>query len=566
MGTPYTSQVRVERFIALGRALLALCALVAVQIDPTEPVRHNWVTDALLFAFVGYAVAILLAVWRFGNRWPALPLVSHAVDLVIFALLMRFTQGPASPFFVFFVFALVCATLRWQLKGTLYTAAIALVTVVVLAFYPRYLLDSPTFDLNRFIIRISYLGVVTALLGYLGAHEQRLRSELARLAGRSWSVPDNAPDLVRSILEHGASVLVAPRMLLLWEERDEPWLHTALWSEGECRYTREAPGTFGTVVASPLADRDFLCRDLLDPSPTVLYAAESGWASWRGEPLSPELSRRFSLRAVLALAFRGKDVEGRIFVLDRVKMDSDDLVLGAIVARQTASQLDQFYLLKQLQQTAAMEERIRLARDLHDGLLQSLTATALQLQTVRGMMGRDTEAARERLGDVQQTIVEEQRNLRAHIRQLTPFCTGANEAEQDLAGRLGELARRIERQWGPRVALDLRLGGAEVPAELSRQVYFVVAEALFNAVRHAHASTVRVELSVAEEALRIVVADDGGGFAFRGRYDGDALAVLNLGPAMLRERIASLGGGLALESGGGGARLEMTLPLPDKGV
>ena len=69
-------------------------------------------------------------------------------------------------------------------------------------------------------------------------------------------------------------------------------------------------------------------------------------------------------------------------------MDSDDLVLGAIVARQTASQMDQFYLLKQLQQTAAMEERVRLARDLHDGLLQSLTAAALQLQTVHQHDGR----------------------------------------------------------------------------------------------------------------------------------------------------------------------------------
>ncbi|MHB8908875.1 MAG: sensor histidine kinase [Syntrophales bacterium] len=566
MGTPYTQQVRIERFVTLGRALLAVCALLAVWLNPMEPVKHTWTTYYLLFGFVCYSVLIVLAVWCLDVTWTRLPVISHGIDLILFALLMFFTQGPASPFFVFFVFALVCATLRWQLRGTLYTAAIALSIVVVTAVYPKYLLSNPSFELNRFIIRVSYLTVVAALLGYLGAHEQRLRNELSRLATRPWTVPENAPDLVKSVMEHSSSILVVPRMLLIWEEQEEPWLHVALWSNGQCHYTREAPDAFGMLVTGPLAGTDFFCRNLLDPTPIVLHSSSSGWQYWQGQPLNPELQNRFSLKSALSLAFHGKHVEGRLFGLDKERMDSDDLVLGAIVARQAASQLDQFYLLKQLQQAAAMEERVRLARDLHDGLLQSLTAAALQLETVHRMMEEEPQAARERLSDIQRTIVTEQRNLRSHIRQLKPLCAGPAEPDQDLAGRLRELAERIERQWGPRIEMDLRLNGNEVPSAIADNVYFIIAEALFNAVRHANASSVRVELITSLHELSIAVADDGGGFPFHGRYDNAALNTLNIGPATLRERVASLRGTLALESTNSGARLDISVPLNQKGA
>jgi signal transduction histidine kinase len=236
------------------------------------------------------------------------------------------------------------------------------------------------------------------------------------------------------------------------------------------------------------------------------------------------------------------------------------------VARQAASKLDHFYLLKQLQQAAAMEERVRLARDLHDGLLQSLTAAALQLQTVHRMMEGEPQAARERLVDIQQTIAAEQRNLRSHIRQLKPLCTGLPEPDQDLTGRLRELAERIERQWGPRVELELQLNENEVPSDLTNNVNFIITEALFNAVRHAHASSVRVKLIAEPHELRIVVADNGCGFPFRGQYDNDALIALNIGPATLKERIASLQGTLAVESTANGARLDITVPLNRKGA
>lgn len=137
---------------------------------------------------------------------------------------MFLTTGPASPFFVFFVFSLICATLRWQWRGAMYTAAIAISVVIVMAVYPADLLREPEFEMNRFIIRIGYLAVVAALLGYLGAYEQQLRGELSSLAAWPRTAPEDVSALVCETLEHASAILAAPRVLAAWEEREEPYL------------------------------------------------------------------------------------------------------------------------------------------------------------------------------------------------------------------------------------------------------------------------------------------------------------------------------------------------------
>ena len=366
---------------------MVVFSLFAVYLHPVEPVRHAWIINSLLVGYLVYATVLGAALWRPVSTWIHLPLVIHAVDLTVFALLIFFTTGPASPFFVYFIFSLVCATLRWQWRGTLYTAAAAMGIVLVMAIYPENLLRDPGFAMDRFIIRIGYLPVVAALLAYLSAYERQRR------------------------------------------------------------------------------------------------------------------------------------------------------------------------------QTAATEARIRLCRDLHDGLLQSLTGAALQLETARRLMEKDPQTARNCIADIQELIYTEQRDLRSQIRRLKPPYSTLPESQEDLAGRLKELAVRIERQWGPRVELDLKLDQKSLPGSVAHEVYFIVHEAMINAARHAKASSIRAEIIGGPHSLRIVVTDNGSGFSFRGRHDQSELAKMNLGPKTLRERIASLGGGLTINSGDRGACLEIALPI-----
>lgn len=319
-------------------------------------------------------------------------------------------------------------------------------------------------------------------------------------------------------------------------------------------------------MADPLAGTEFLCRDVRASRPTVLHTSGRGLQPWEGAPLHPDLAARFSAGPVLALSLKGKNLEGRLFALDKPGMTSDDLVLGAVVARQVVARMDYFYLLRQLQQVVATEERIRLARDLHDGVLQSLTATALQLETIGPLLEKEPEAARERLLEIQRLIAAEQRDLRSFVQQLKPAPLTPLEGEASLVGRLKELAQRMERQWGLRVTLDVRPIDGGIPDGLSHEIYRIVHEALINTARHAGASTGRVEIAGGGDRVRIVVSDDGRGFPFHGRYDHAALTAKRLGPVSLRERIASLGGSLAVELAETGARLEITLPLARPGA
>ena len=314
-------------------------------------------------------------------------------------------------------------------------------------------------------------------------------------------------------------------------------------------------------MAEPLGDAAFLTPAADAPSPLVTYAGPSGMRTWSGAPLHQALHARFAIGAVLSLPLRTEYISGRLFALDRPRMTTDDLVLGGIVTRRIGASLDHVHLTRQLGEAAATEERVRLSRDLHDGVLQWLTGAALQLQTVEQLLDREPRSARRALEEVRRLIAEEQRDLRFYIDDLKPTALDAPEDRGGLDVALGDLGRRLGRVWGMRVVVEPVQPSGAVPPALFRDVYRLIQEASVNAARHGKASEVRVSLLARGDWLEIAVADDGCGFPFQGSFDHDALAARHLGPRTLRERVTALGGTLALESAGTGARLEIRVPL-----
>jgi signal transduction histidine kinase len=188
------------------------------------------------------------------------------------------------------------------------------------------------------------------------------------------------------------------------------------------------------------------------------------------------------------------------------------------------------------------------------------------METVRRLLDQDPQAARERILELQRQLAVEQRDLRFLIQELKPTPPSSSGMDFELVLRLEELGARIERQWGLSVALQLEPQVAEVPTVLARDLYRIVYEALTNAARHAHATIVHVTLGWKDTQIHLTVADNGRGFPFSGRYDLTTLTALDLGPAMLKERIASLGGSLILVSTDAGAALYITLPLARPGA
>lgn len=560
-GHNYAPRIGAERLIAASRVLLAAFSLVALSTDPYIPATHAQETSILALAYLVYALVVAAVVWL-AHEPPLVRLgyLTHLLDLTLFSVLWYLTEGPTGPFFMYFTFALVAATLRWQWPGTMWTAIASLIAFNGIGLYASEVLNDPAFDENRFIIRNVYLAVMAALVGYLGAYEERRRRQMSELA--AWPrAPAGDTCVPRpELLESAARILAAPRVLLAWEESDEPWLHLASWDGGRVRSWREAPETFQPPVAEPMSDVPFLSKDVRAPSAALRCHAPPGPRRRHGSPIHPALQARFDMTAVLYLPLRGECMQGHLFVLDKPRMTWDDLLLGEVVAHEVASSMDQSLLSRRLRQAAVTEERIRLSRDLHDGVLQSLTGAALQLETVHRLLENHPGEARDRLAAIQRLVAEEQRDLRYFIRDSRMTRLGLGEGSAGLHVGLRRLTQRLETIWGLRVALQLERLDDRASDALAYDVCLIVHEALVNAARHAAASEVCVAVGSMNGHLRVVVTDNGHGFPFQGDYDHEALTTLHLGPVMLKKRVESIGGTLAIRSTPTGARLEVLLP------
>src|SRR5262245_40982246 len=122
-----------EIVIAHGRVVLAAFSLLAITIDPTEPLDLSFWVAVALTLYAGYALAVLAALhWRVVHTLHT-GLV-HAIDLAVLTLLLALTEGLSSPFLVFFTFVLFAASLRWDWRGIALTMAALVALAGLVAF------------------------------------------------------------------------------------------------------------------------------------------------------------------------------------------------------------------------------------------------------------------------------------------------------------------------------------------------------------------------------------------------------------------------------------------------
>lgn len=559
MQLPFSPRRRAERLIAAGRVVLAASSLLALWRDPSEPAKYASIAYGLLSAYLAYSMVLAVQRWRARRSSEAAALVEHSFDLLFFSVFMYFTSGPASPFIAYFVFSLVCATLRWRWRGTLWTAVASLVTFLALGYYFSEVLKDPTFQLNEWVIRAVYMAVVAFLLGYLGWHELRYRSEMSLLA--SWpAVPGDEPEaMLEELIAHVERIHPGGGVTLAWSAGDSPRTEIAArTAAGLSRARVDRP--IEQLIESDIAAGGFLLAER-SGSREVLVHRSGGLSRWNGEaPLEPELAARLGGRTLLSAAWRGELVRLRMFVVEPHAATSDDLVLAEITAALAGARIEGLELLDRIRAAGAAEERVRLARDLHDGVLQSLTGFGLRLAAARRLVPEAPVEAERSLEELQRLVALEQRDLRFVIQDLEP--TADDRRGFDLAQRLAELIQRAEDEWQLEVELDAEPLDDDLPEATERDLYFLVREALVNAVRHGGARRISVRLTRrAGDRLELVVADDGCGFPLRGRFDQDDLVRLAAGPRSLRERVTSRGGRLSLDSGTAGARIEIELPI-----
>jgi signal transduction histidine kinase len=399
-------------------------------------------------------------------------------------------------------------------------------------------------------------------MAYLGAYHHRFQREIGRIISWPRRVPRQPRELVGEIIAECSEVLEAPRVLIIWEEPDEGKINLAWGSGSDVTWATEPEATYGSFVLSGLEQKTFQAADVADERGVVVHWSDGAFRRRVCRPINPALQTRFGMHRVQSWSLDGELIRGRLFALDKQSMRIDDLIVGDVVARLTVSRLDSLYLLRRLGLTAALDERLRVARDIHDSLLQSTAGSALQLLAARRLLDRSPDEARRRLEEVQNQLENGELEIRSFIRRLRPVSSHTEQSPSaGLAERLEELRRRVERQWEIKVKMTPPSTADTWRQALLEGVYRIVQEGVLNAARHADPSLISVDFAVDTGQVRLQISDDGRGFPFHGTFDLQTLNAMNQGPITLKERVAELQGRLLMRTSETGTELSIDLPL-----
>jgi signal transduction histidine kinase len=250
-----------------------------------------------------------------------------------------------------------------------------------------------------------------------------------------------------------------------------------------------------------------------------------------------------TFRAVLAVPIQTADrVFGALTLYyDRPRYHTDEeIALAATFADQAALVLEGDYFQARLQEAAAVEERNRLARDLHDAVTQTLFSASMIAGVLPDLWEEDIEAGRYRLRQLESLTRGALAEMRAMLLELRP--------QGLIEGRLQELLRHLVDAAAGRCKTEFSLnvhGSCDLPDDVKIACYRIVQEALHNVVKHADASHALVSLRCEADGLRLQIMDDGVGF------DLDGVTSDRMGVCNMRERAEAIGGAFVINTAEG---------------
>jgi signal transduction histidine kinase len=353
-------------------------------------------------------------------------------------------------------------------------------------------------------------------------------------------------------------------------------------------------------------------QTLVDVAEEMLHADKSAVLTWdeKRTRLAVRVSRGFSPATVQRLKFaRGEGIIGKVaengqpvivtnLASDSIQTDMDPEMLAAIQAegissflhlpitidnqtvaiftvgftrpeafsedtvrlfsslvQRAALSVENAMLFEQTKQVAIMEERNRLARDLHDSAKQKAFAALAQLGAVNGMLKGGRPGVRNHLEEAENLVYEVIQELTFLIQEIHPSAL----KEKGLASMLREYVFQWENRNDAKANLKIE-NERRLPLEIEQAFYRIIQEALANITRHSRATQVEINLLFQETEISAVVSDDGCGFDPQRSPAG-------LGLRSIRERIESIGGTCAINTcPGEGTCVQVCAPLtpPEK--
>jgi signal transduction histidine kinase len=529
----------------------------------------------VLFAYALYSLAVLTYVHSTARVTLLHGRVLHGLDILWTSALTFVSEGPLSPFFLFFLFVVLAAAHRWGFRETAGTAVITIgvflleTTIAATGPWNATWFASIEFELNQTILRVAYLLLTGVLLGYLAEQDKRSRAELAAIAsaarqphvnlGLGGSVTVIARALLSTFGATSVSVVVRDhetRRTVLWQldrpvrENKQPTVRRlelnaeqqATWffqDGGRAWYVRtEKNGSSSKMARVIEPDVWRLQRQALEVPAAFIAARPFHTVT----AVNFGLANEWHARAYLFDVRDWGGLERRLHFLDAL-------------AEHVTPALTNVFLLRRLRARAGAAERARVARELHDGAIQALFGIEMKIEALRRESRRSPREIEVDLAEIQDLVRREVLALRELMQALRPTELDSSEQLPDV---LAGLVERFRRDTG--ISARFIAGGGRIPMSpaIALEIVRIVQEALVNVRKHSQARNVLVRLTRDGGACSLVVEDDGRGFDFEGRLSARELDERRLGPAIIKERARIVGAELAVESSpGAGARVEL---------
>ena len=545
-----------ERQILFARPIFILLALVAAFEQPSSRQERRSVSFLIAYFIVSLLITQIERLLR-SRSWH-LPL---ACDLVALGYFM-FISPSSVPVWFPYMFICYAAGIRWGFDLTLPLAGVLSLTLVLLTAVKGEI---------HWMRVVAWLGLTAATfaggagLAFLGDRNKRFASQMDFFSriNATMQVDQGLAESLRLFLQELGTTFDAEEALLLYRDTDLERIF--LWRMKAGENDRLIPESL------PLSRTDGFLLDDMDATLcwNSLVGAGSGFGWDRRDGRTTQnlprlpgpVLQEFKIESLLTVAFdQSGQPTGRIFLLNgRKPFQKQDLAWLESIAQHIGPALENIFLLRHLRARAIEAERSRIARDLHDGILQTLLSIEIQLDVLRRRtpaLGLDQAA--NALGNLQQTVKNEAAELRQIVTDLRPL----RVQSADLVDLMRGFAERYRNE--STIALDLLIDSTQLraPDRVCREIFQIYREALNNIKKHAKASHVVVKLSQDDSRLVLVVDDNGEGFSFAGRFTADELDRLRLGPISIKERSRTVGGVLTVESNPGhGARLTIEVPL-----
>ena len=547
---PHLRNLLTAQMVGLLRLVLSLLALAIIYLDPSEQHRLATPIHAALWLYVLYSATLYLSSrskhpffsWR----------RAYCVDVCWYLLFVSLSSG-TSFFFFFFFFSIFVASFT---DG--FAAGFTVTLVSAVLFTAIGYLTAPggtVFETDRSLLRPIYLLVLGYMIAYWGSREITLNARLTLLGEISdFSNPRFGIDRTLGfMIEKIRDNFNANRSLLLMTDRQTGGcaLRSSSGSDPEGGSMAEAvpPAFAEKLLAIPEGQTVIYTRGGWASRWVRLFTGDASEGGRADRAAIEELADFLDAQSFLTIPVRLRSgLAGRFYLLsDRTRaFDNSDAAFITQTLNYIIPIIENIRLVDELASTAAEQERQKIARDLHDSVIQPYIGLRIGLSAVRQKLeaGADVSTDVNRLIELTEAEIGD---MRSYMRGL--------KGEQAQRDNLLPAVHRFTTKFAEAAQIELQvkaLGDFRVNDRLAAEIFQMVAEGLSNIRRHTMAKRASLTLEVREDYFCMMIENEG--------WPGAPTAQFT--PRSISERVQSLGGSLDIERDeGGGTTLKIKIPL-----